>query len=204
MIVSTDPVRPLDGNYADLNYVPWYAAAPFAERLQYLDMMIGRYEAEITAWKQSHPNADAIQQMLDRDLGRIYRKMEPLQIRRTIELADREPLNTVCYGSWLNGKPHNEYRPLPPRSPYQLYRSHLDSPRWRRIRTRKLVSVNGHCEYPGCTAIAAECHHRHYSNVGFEENTDLEALCRDHHEARHRQAPGLAAEVHLIAHEIAP
>jgi hypothetical protein len=61
----------------------------------------------------------------------------------------------------------------------------LDSMRWKRTRRRKLVSVKFRCEDPGCARQASECHHLHYETLGFEENCDLEALCSDHHRARH-------------------
>jgi hypothetical protein len=32
---------------------------------------------------------------------------------------------------------------------------------------------------------AQDCHHLHYQTHGFEENCDLEALCRRHHQVRH-------------------
>jgi hypothetical protein len=110
--------------------------------------------------------ADVWEQALDKDLAKIWRRLEPLQKKRRVELAAQEPLD-----DWYRGR--------------ENYHGYLDSPRWKRKREMKFVAVNGRCEYPGCLAFAEECHHKHYDNVGSETNGDLVALCSGHHRMVH-------------------
>jgi hypothetical protein len=190
-IISGDAERPLDGEYADLNYVPWYAGAPFPSRLRYLNSMIATRKKELSEWDSQHPEIDEFQAMFSPDRRRISQKLIRLLERRRIELTDQEPLNVTCCIKWVNGEEQKNFLPHAPVSQRQLHRQHLQSQRWQRIRTRKMVSANWSCQYPGCQAEATECHHKHYGTLGFEENCDLEALCRDHHEMRHRENPWL-------------
>ena len=44
---------------------------------------------------------------------------------------------------------------------------------------------SGTASIPVCMSDATECHHLHYDTLGFEENTDLKALCSPHHRAQH-------------------
>lgn len=158
-MAMTDPERPADGHYYDLNYVPWYAKMPSAERLQYLDWRIAPLKAELAQCYASRAGALAAFTTGPAGISRPLRSLEAL---RRIELGSLEPLE-----------------------PWQTYHGYLDTPRWKRKRLLKFVSVNGRCEYPGCQAMAENCHHLHYRTLGLEENGDLEALCRRHHEARH-------------------
>jgi hypothetical protein len=145
--------------------------------------------AEDAAWREEYARAhdeDEFDQfrMSQFVSSKFSRMVHDLELQRQIELEDRDPLNTMRM--WRGA----EYKlvDLSWRSEQELYRAHLDSPRWQRIRTRKLVSVNWCCEYPGCNSDASECHHLHYDNVGLETNADLEALCRYHHLMRHGRA----------------
>jgi len=64
------------------------------------------------------------------------------------------------------------------------YRSHLNSPEWKRMRAKVLKRSNGLCE--GCLeAPAAEVHHLTYRNLFAELAFQLVALCRDCHEQVH-------------------
>jgi hypothetical protein len=167
-IPDTDPERPLAGHYSDLTYVPWYAAAPFAARLQYLNAMIALRAVEDAAWRlQERAKEEASGQtffLSNFVVSEPSRRLRELIHQREVELADREPLP-----DYLS----------------QNYEMFLDSQRWKRTRRRKLVSVKCRCEELGCARQATECHHLHYETLGFEENYDLEALCSDHHRARH-------------------
>jgi hypothetical protein len=160
--------RPINGHYADLNYVPWYAAAPYAARIAYLEAMIAARQAEVRAWEAVYAqDADTLDALsIDSELGRLWERLHALQSRLRIERSDREPLPDYLRGG-------------------ENYQNYLRSARWQRTRLRKLVSVNHQCEEPGCDEPATECHHLHYDSVGHESNDDLEALCSDHHRARH-------------------
>jgi hypothetical protein len=150
------------------------------ERIRYLDWITAKREAEVKAWRAKHPDKSNLEQTFDRDYRQIWEKLDDLRRHRRIEFADREPLaKTVRI--WL-GDGNYEVRVFSRR---ELYDRHLDSPRWKRTRLRKLVSVGNRCEYPGCEDYATDCHHLHYDTLGFEENADLEALCRMHHRAQH-------------------
>jgi hypothetical protein len=183
---SGDPERPYNGHYFDLNCVPWYARMTFAQRLAYLDWIIAIRKEENRVWREEYAKAH------DEDgptgfkpsrfvWGKTTERVRELETQRRIELLDREPLSTTRL-RWDQGnnKLVEEERPR-----YEIYRLHIDSKRWKRARQRKLISVGGRCEYPRCTAWAQECHHLHYETLGFEENTDLEAVCSDHHDVRH-------------------
>lgn len=67
------------------------------------------------------------------------------------------------------------------------YQHHIDGfcCYWQNVRYRKFVSVDWQCESCGTKTAALQCHHRHYETLGFEEITDLEALCERCHRARH-------------------
>ena len=135
-----------------------------AERLQYMNWRIAALKAESAQWYAAHPGADFIAAGCNHDHGLIMKQLRPLEAQRRIELGDLEPLS--------------------PRQ-QEHYPAYLNSLRWKRKRQRKLVSVVGRCEFPGCKAMASECHHLHCRTFGFEENEDLGALCRRHHEMRH-------------------
>ena len=162
-VANSDPERPADGHYYDLNNVPWYARMPFTDRILYLDWIIAKRRGqEDRSWRgecaKTHPF------LAQFAWGKTTARLRELELHRRVELADREPLS-----DWHLSD----------------YRRFLDTWRWKRTRQRKLISVQWRCEYPGCTKHAEECHHLHYETVGLESNADLEALCRGHHRARH-------------------
>jgi hypothetical protein len=161
---NSDPERPADGVYQDLDYVPWYASLSSCERLKYLDWIIAKRKADCEARKAELPPGDTIAAILDRPLHKLFEKYRTVVYQRDKELEVLKPLP-----DYLGDK----------------YRCYLDSWRWKHRRRLKLVSVRRRCEYPGCANHASECHHLHYETLGFEENTDLEALCAPHHRARH-------------------
>jgi len=75
------------------------------------------------------------------------------------------------------------------RMPYQKY---LQTPEWRRRRTRALVRAAWQCEQPGCTSTEIlEVHHRRYDHLGAEPDDDLCVLCYGHHHALHHRAERL-------------
>ena len=63
------------------------------------------------------------------------------------------------------------------------YSKYLHTKHWHTIRTGKMESVGGACEY--CGLPANDVHHLHYNTLWRESNGDLEALCRTCHELRH-------------------
>src|SRR5262249_22509084 len=150
-------LNPQSWDHGNLNDVRWYACMPFEERLAYLDWLVAERQAKLDAHNAVRPDGDKF--IANKLAVRLWR----VQRQRRIALLDREPLP-----DW-----------------YQDYRRYLGSGRWRRIRRRKLVSVHHRCEHPGCKRSATACHHKHYDTLGFEENSDLEALCSHHHQARH-------------------
>jgi len=162
----SDPERPADGHYRQLDYVPWFARMRAAQRLQYLGWRVAALKAQLAQWRAAHPNADCADMVCDPAPSRIAEELRSVEGRGRIEVDDQGPLD-------------------PPHRGPNRYAAYLDSPRWRRKRLRKFVAVSSRCEFPGCGGWAEECHHRHYRTLGFEENGDLEALCRLHHEARH-------------------
>ena len=44
----------LEADYADLDYVPWYASWTTKERLHYLDQRIASLRAELAVWDEEH------------------------------------------------------------------------------------------------------------------------------------------------------
>jgi hypothetical protein len=159
----SEDVSVQENHYADLNHVRWYACMSFEERLNYLDRMIAVLEAKIKAWRAAAPPDNLLAQFRAVPAP-VSEHLESLRVAREIELADRAPM-TDAARHW--------------------YADPWVNPRWKRIRARKFASVGHRCEEPGCGEWARECHHRHYGNLGSEENSDLEALCHTHHRARH-------------------
>ena len=184
--VCDDPRRPADADYYDLNNVPWYACMQFEDRIRYLDWIIAKREAEDRIWRAEYaaahdedgPNGFKLSQFV---CSKFSMALQELRTHRRVELEDRDPLKTMRV--WCGAK--FELIQLPWRPQAALYRSHINSCRWKRTRTRKMMSVSWRCEYPGCAQPADECHHLHYETLGLEENADLEALCSPHHRARH-------------------
>jgi hypothetical protein len=173
-LANSDPERPADGDYQNLSYVPWYCRMTFEQRLQFLDWKISKLEEE----RRVHVEARRAKAGWLADFE-SFPKLEAVRTLRHIELTDRKPLDTVRLLVQGNKIFRGEW------SRHQIYLRHLDSNRWKRTRRRKMISVAGRCEYPDCTQHAENCHHLHYETLGFEENADLEALCRLHHQARH-------------------
>ena len=69
------------------------------------------------------------------------------------------------------------------------YKDHIDGfcSYWQNLRHRKFVAVDWKCERCGTETGALEAHHVHYETVGFEELSDLRALCPSCHKATHRR-----------------
>src|SRR5262245_44848353 len=164
---AADPwLNPQGWDYYNLNSVRWYACMRFERRLAYLDWIIAIRQAELNAHNAVSPDGD--KRLFDYAANRLAVRLRHVQKQRRIALLDREPLR-----DWYQDYPRKSAR------------SYIHSGRWRRIRRRKLVSVNYRCEQPGCKGSATACHHKHYDTLGFEENDDLKALCFRHHVARH-------------------
>src|SRR5215471_922706 len=153
-------INPQGWDHLNEDRVLWYASMRFEQRLAYLDWIIVERQAELDA--HNAVSADGY------ETNRLATRLRRVQRQHRIALLDREPLP-----DW-----------------YQDYRCYLGSGRWRRIRRRKLASVNWRCEHPGCKDLATACHHKHYDTLGFEENSDLEALCSRHRQARHSSSQG--------------
>ena len=70
------------------------------------------------------------------------------------------------------------------------YKDHIDGfcSYWQNLRHRKFVAVDWKCERCNKETGALEAHHVHYNTVGFEELSDLRALCPSCHKALHRRA----------------
>jgi hypothetical protein len=64
-----------------------------------------------------------------------------------------------------------------------VYRAHLKSITWRKIRKAKLDSVHGQCERCGSWHGRREVHHKTYERLGNERLEDLLVLCPDCHAA---------------------
>ena len=69
------------------------------------------------------------------------------------------------------------------------YREHIDGfcRYWQNLRHRKFVAADWKCERCGKETGALEAHHLHYETVGFEELSDLMALCPSCHKASHHR-----------------
>lgn len=66
------------------------------------------------------------------------------------------------------------------RMPTKRYYDYLRSSKWETTRKGKLVNVGYRCEV--CGSHATQVHHKHYGSLGFEEPTELLAVCvRCHH-----------------------
>jgi hypothetical protein len=174
---NSDPERPADGKYQDISYVPWYCKMTFEQRIAYLDWIIAKREEEDRIWRVEYANSCG-SFLAQFSFGDTTKRLRDLREQRRLEVLDHEPLRTTRL-RFINREAIEE--PLT----REVYRFHMDSKRWKRTRRRKLISVCGKCEHLGCSQHAEDCHHLHYETVGFENNADLEALCRPHHRARH-------------------
>lgn len=66
------------------------------------------------------------------------------------------------------------------------YRRYLRTKHWQKVRLRRLALAGYACEQPGCKVrTGLEVHHLHYSTLRAEKDSDLEVLCREHHQLRH-------------------
>jgi hypothetical protein len=90
----------------------------------------------------------------------------------------------------------NEQEPTPERlatlraMPYTAY---LSTPEWRRSRDRALARARWRCEWTGCAAMDdLAVHHRSYEHLGAERETDLQVLCRGHHQSVHTRYEHMA------------
>jgi hypothetical protein len=65
-----------------------------------------------------------------------------------------------------------------------FYLAYLNSPGWRKVRNRALKRAFYRCERCG-EKRDIQVHHKTYERLGAEWDSDLEVLCRDHHEREH-------------------
>ena len=73
------------------------------------------------------------------------------------------------------------------------YAAFYNSTEWHTLRAVKLQQAGYKCEHPGCRALAVEVHHRIPLAVDWSKRLEidnLEALCLDHHNARHNRFGG--------------
>ncbi len=61
------------------------------------------------------------------------------------------------------------------------YLNYLKSPEWQVVRSRILIRANGACEKCETPQSVLEVHHLTYARLEHEDDSDLEALCRDCH-----------------------
>lgn len=67
-----------------------------------------------------------------------------------------------------------------------LYSAYLLTDHWQRTRWQKLEEAGHLCQQPGCGATRGlEVHHLTYERRGEERMTDLQVLCRRHHQEVH-------------------
>jgi 5-methylcytosine-specific restriction endonuclease McrA len=78
----------------------------------------------------------------------------------------------------------NEIGDLPFRVRYQLV---LLSPRWRKLRARRIASSSGKCEKCKKGSKKFELHHLHYDTLGEERDEDVELLCLSCHKEVHEE-----------------
>ena len=72
------------------------------------------------------------------------------------------------------------------------YHDYLQTPEWRRRRTRSLMLAAWQCEWPECgSRDRLEVHHRRYDTLGAEEDADVRVFCYAHHHALHTRANDL-------------
>jgi hypothetical protein len=66
------------------------------------------------------------------------------------------------------------------------YRAHLASRYWLRLRARKAIAVAWRCEECGEQhGLNLQLHHPRYDKLGFEEISDVQALCDTCHKSAH-------------------
>lgn len=74
-----------------------------------------------------------------------------------------------------------EYRRMP-------YREYLRTSHWRATRSGALIRAGNRCQLCG-SVDRLEVHHRDYSRLGAERDSDLIVLCRPHHHVHHLLEP---------------
>lgn len=77
------------------------------------------------------------------------------------------------------------------------YKKYMRSKKWKARRKLKGESVNWTCEKCGDNTPPMFIHHKHYDTLGNESNSDLEALCKNCHEAKHKRV--LEMDQHMDA-----
>ncbi len=65
------------------------------------------------------------------------------------------------------------------------YQEYLQSPHWKRVRKRALMSAGYRCENCGTAETILQTHHNNYENLGCELLNDLNVFCSDCHSERH-------------------
>lgn len=73
------------------------------------------------------------------------------------------------------------------------YRDYLHTPEWRAKRKHVLGRTNYSCSSCGASDVPLDVHHLSYDRRGYEDDTDLAALCRKCHEAAHGLLPKAAS-----------
>jgi hypothetical protein len=133
---SDDLERPLDGKYYDLDRVSWYARLPFAGRMDYLDWIIAKREAEYTAWYKEREAEDSDRFAIWRLVSNpILEELMRLRKRRDLEIDDQSPLP-----EWQRGPDKR--------------RNYRDSGRWKRRPLATNASTPAALPRPG---IAITC-----------------------------------------------
>ena len=69
----------------------------------------------------------------------------------------------------------------------EWYRTvYLRSLHWRTVRAQKIKEAGGKCEVCGVGG-KLDIHHLTYERLGHERMSDLQILCRKHHNKRHKK-----------------
>ncbi len=65
----------------------------------------------------------------------------------------------------------------------EKYKDYIASPKWKRLRDKKIEAVGGVCERCGISkfSVTLEVHHLHYRTFTKERLEDLQVLCHDCH-----------------------
>lgn len=73
-----------------------------------------------------------------------------------------------------------------PKTRREWYRNeYLNSPHWQQVRQQKLSQVGYRCQSCGRQIDHPDVHHLNYKNVGHENMSDLQVLCRHCHNLAH-------------------
>lgn len=112
-------------------------------------------------------------------------------------LTDEAKRNAIEYDESLHGYQAAKYTTTSLRDAVQKYlgglgiapdyQQYITSTEWfNGVRSRINQLDEGKCQRCGSSA-GLNCHHIHYTNLGYEEDGDLVMLCRECHEEYHRQ-----------------